>query len=70
MVSVTSSKDQIFDSLPEKREDCVDERQADLHHERAKLRLQERYSHLPWYAERAKKDPHYWDSLAGSAVNI
>lgn|GEM_PF-6721187 len=69
-MSVTSSKDPIFDSLPEKREQCLTDEEAELHHQRAKLRLKERYSHLPWYAERAKSDPHYWDKLAGSAVNI
>ena len=35
----------------------------------AAQRLKERYSHVPFHAERAKRKPNYWRTLASSAVN-
>lgn len=37
---------------------------------RAAQRLCERLSQVPFYAERAKNNPHYWYDLAASAVNV
>lgn len=38
--------------------------------QRAAQRLEELYSGVPFHAERAKKDPGYWNRLACSAVNV
>ncbi|HEY0893138.1 MAG TPA: hypothetical protein VGE32_08780, partial [Cellvibrio sp.] len=38
--------------------------------QRAAQRLEELYSGVPFHAERAKKDPGYWNRLACSAVNM
>lgn len=32
-------------------------------------RLKEVYSSIPFHAQKAAKDPEYWDSLYASAVN-
>jgi hypothetical protein len=36
---------------------------------RVSLRLKELYSSIPWYAQRAERDPEYWNLLCGSRVN-
>ena len=38
--------------------------------QRAAQRLKERYSHMPFYAAKAKNDPDYWIRLAGSEPNL
>lgn len=40
------------------------ERQA-----RGAERLKEVYSSVPWYAQRAAKDPDYWNKFYGSRIN-
>lgn len=37
---------------------------------RAAQRLCERLSQVPFYAERARNNPHYWYDLAASAINV
>lgn len=68
-LKVESSTHPVFKDLPRRRHECVTEEESELHHQRAALRLKERYSQIPFYAERAAKDPNYWSDLAASAVN-
>ena len=66
-----SSQDEIFKHLPDLHEQCLTDDEADLHLVRAALRLRERYSHKPFYAQRAERGgAKYWISLACSAVNV
>lgn len=32
-------------------------------------RLKEAFSSIPWHAERAAKNPNYWNELYGSSAN-
>lgn len=65
-----SSHDEIFKNLPDLHEQCQTDDEADLHLVRAALRLRERYSRIPFYAQRAEKyGVRYWIGLACSAVN-
>lgn len=49
----------LFSLLPKaERERC----------EQASERLKERLSSVPFYRERAKKDPRYWQKLYASAI--
>ncbi len=32
-------------------------------------RLKERYSSIPWHAQKAEKDPDYWNRFYGSGIN-
>ncbi len=36
---------------------------------RVSLRLKEVYCSIPYYAQRAERDPEYWNILCGSGVN-
>jgi len=36
---------------------------------RGALRLSEAFSSIPWHAQRAAKDPDYWNSLYASRIN-
>lgn len=66
-----SSHDEIFKNLPDLHEDCQSMEEADLHLARAAIRLRERYSHKPFYAQRAARGGgEYWINLACSAVNV
>lgn len=68
--NIQSSLDPIFKDLPDLHEHCKSSEEADLHLVRAALRLRERYSHKPFYAQRAAKfGGSYWIGLACSAVN-
>src|SRR5690606_7217569 len=49
----------IFKDLPSRLEFCKTEEESELHSQRAALVLKERYSHVPFHAERAKKDSNY-----------
>lgn len=70
MVKAESSHSPIFKSLPTYHEDCGTYEERTLHLARAALRLKERYSHKPFYAQRAAKHgASYWIGLAYSAVN-
>lgn len=53
-------------------EGWTDEKEAALEAKqlRAAQRLCERLSQVPFYAERAKNNPHYWYDLAASAINV
>lgn len=66
-----SSQDEMFKNLPDLHEDCQSMEEADLHLARAAIRFRERYSHKPFYAQRAARGGReYWINLACSAVNI
>lgn len=68
--NTTSSQDEIFKNLPQYHEQCQSKEERSLHLVRAALRLRERYSHKPFYAQRAAKHGGiYWINLACSAVN-
>lgn len=70
MQKATSSQDEIFKDLPKYHENCKTEEETELHLARAALRLKERYSQVPFYAERAnRRGIRYWLGLAYSAVN-
>lgn len=65
-----SSQDEIFKNLPDLHKQCQMDDEADLHLVRAALRLRERYSHKPFYMQRAAKyGERYWIDPAYSAVN-
>ena len=65
-----SSQDEIFKHLPDLHEQCQKDDEADLHLVRAALRLRERYSHKPFYAQRTEKyGVRHWIGLACSVVN-
>ena len=68
--NTASSHDPIFKNLPQYHEECQSRAERSLHLVRAALRLRERYSHRPFYAQRAAKHGgRYWIGLAYSAVN-
>ena len=70
MAKAENSLNPIFNTLPAYREDCRTDEERTLHLARAALRLKERYSHKPFYAQRAAKHgASYWIGLAYSAVN-
>jgi hypothetical protein len=50
-------------------EDCKTWEEAEAHLQQVAERLKERYSHIPFYAEKAKRNPEYWRDSADSAVN-
>lgn len=65
-----SSHHKIFKDLPELHEQCRTKEEARLHLVRAALRLRERYSHIPFYKQRAERaGSYYWLGLAMSEVN-
>lgn len=68
---IEDPRDPIFDQLPDRLEDCETGRESILHRQRAALTMRERYSEVPFHAERAERRGFdYWLDLSGSAVNI
>ncbi|WP_019601710.1 hypothetical protein [Teredinibacter turnerae] len=62
--SKKSAARELVDSFPQAEKDAWE---AQL--QRAAERLKQRYSHIPFYAARAKNNPGYWRDLASSEVN-
>lgn len=56
-------------AIPHRYEDCKTREEREEHLQQVAECLKGWYSHIPFYAERAKNNPGYWRHLAASEVN-